>query len=102
MADWESVLANLREPVTAVKALRAVILRPHADIERGIVRLEPLDSRIEQQRAETLLLVCGPNVELAQLACRRLEIRNRQLAVAGERKPHGRLTFDVRQPIGQA
>src|SRR6185503_8508564 len=51
LADGKAVLANRHESVAAVEALRAEVLGPDADVERRIVRLEPLQSGLEQASA---------------------------------------------------
>ena len=64
VAHHERVLADDLEAVARVEALRPVVFAPYADPQSpGSVALEPLERRVEQERAATTALVPLQDVE---------------------------------------
>ena len=64
VAHHERVLADNLEAVARVEALRPVVFAPHADPQgAGPVAFEPLERRVEQERAAAIALVPLQDVE---------------------------------------
>src|SRR5690606_35065918 len=64
LADAKAVLAELAESVTSVEALRAEVLRPHADVQRIMLLLfQPRQPGIHQPPAKAQVLVFLPDIQ---------------------------------------
>src|SRR5690606_13289919 len=85
-ADRELVLAHFLEPVPGVEALRAGVLRPHADPQRARAgALQPVERGREQLAAPAAVLVFAQQVQALELAVAGRDIRMRQATGAGGR-----------------
>ena len=76
VAHHERVLADDLEAVARVEALRPVVFAPYADPQSpGSVALEPLERRVEQERAATTALVPLQDVEALEFPVAGRDVR---------------------------
>src|SRR5690606_7795941 len=91
VTDTKSILTNLAKSVAGIETLRAVILRPHTDVQRpAALGFQPFEAKRHQARAEAQVLVAREHVELMYFSGRRRKILDRQLARTNRDEP-GRL-----------